>query len=60
MTCNLLDKEKNPGHSSSMTGEEKSQMIGYRPFSAKMIPFRQRKFGKESLVWEQNFAWKDL
>ena len=35
-----------------IAGEGKSQMIGYRPFSAKMIPFRQRKFGKESLVFE--------
>ena len=43
-----------------MVGQEKSQMIGYRPFSAKMIPFHQRKFGKESSVWEQKSAWKDM
>ena len=64
MTFNLLDKERNLGHSSIMTGSNggrrKSQMIGYRPFSAKMIPFRKRKFGKESFVWEQKSASKDM
>ena len=49
LTHNLLPLEK-----------EKSQMIGYRPFSTKMIPFHQRKFGKVSWVWEQKSAWKDM
>ena len=43
-----------------MVGEEKSQIIDYRPFSAKLIPFRQRKFGKEFSVWGQESAWKDM
>ena len=43
-----------------MVGEEKSQMIGYRTFSAEMIPFCQRKLGNESLIWEEKSAWKDM
>ena len=43
-----------------VVGDGKSQMIGYRTSSAKMIPFRQRKFGKESLVWEQKSVWKNM
>ena len=41
-----------------IVGEEKAKWLA-RPFSAKMIPFRQRKFGKESLVWGQKLADKD-
>ena len=49
MTYNLLNKERNLGHSSIITGSnggrrEKSNDWLYRPFSAKMIPFCQRKF----------------
>ena len=55
MTCNLLDEEKNPGHSYNMTGgnSERRKIEAKwlaRPFSAKIIPFRLRKFGKESSV----------
>ena len=41
-----------------IVGEERKKWLA-RPFSAKMIPFRQRKFGKESLVWGQKLADKD-
>ena len=40
--------------------EEKKAKWLVRPFSAKMIPFRQRKFGKKSLVWGQKSADKDV
>ena len=63
MTYNRLDKEGSTVHSSSMTGgnswrRKKAKWLA-RPFSAKMTPFRQRKFGKESSVWGQNSADKD-
>ena len=64
MTYNQLDKEGNEGHSSSMTGgnrgRRKSQLWMAKHFGTKMIPFRQRKFGKESLVWGQKSADKDI
>ena len=39
--------------------EEKAKWLA-RPFSAKMIHFRPRKFGRESLVWGQKSANKDV
>ena len=63
MTYNRLDREGNAGHSSSTTvvnsGRRKKSKWLARPFSAKMIPFRQKKFGKGSLVWEQKLVDKD-
>ena len=63
MTYNRLDREGNAGHSSTTTGgnsgRRKKEKWLARPFSAKMIPFRQKKFGKESLVWGQKLADKD-
>ena len=39
--------------------EERAKWLA-RPFSAKMIPFRHRKFGKGTFVWEQRSACKDM
>ena len=39
--------------------EEKAKWLA-KPFSAKMIPFHQRKFEKDSLVWGQKSADKDV
>ena len=52
MTYDRLDREGNAGHSSSMTGRKRRRKVKWlaKPFSTKMIPFRQRKFGKDSLV----------
>ena len=63
-TYNRLDKEGNTGYSSCMTrensGRRKKAKWLARPFSTKMIPFHQRKFGKESWVWGQKSVWKDM
>ena len=39
--------------------EEKAKWLA-KPFSAKMIPFHQRKFGKDSGVWGQKSRDKDI
>ena len=39
--------------------EEKAKWLA-KPFCAKMIPFRQRKFGKDPLVWGQKSVDKDV
>ena len=61
MTCNLLDKERNPGHSSIVTGwnSGKRKWLAHGPLAPK-CHFFVREIWKESWVWGQKSAWKDM
>ena len=60
VTCNRLDRKGNVGHCSSMTGWNREEEE--RGFSDKkeIVPFHQRKFGRESFFFGQKSAWKDV
>ena len=63
MTCSLLNKDRNPGHSGIVTGwnngrRKKSNDWSIDPSGQNAI-FPLEKFGKESSVFGQKSAEKD-